>query len=487
MPFRYPIALELEGCRCTVIGGGDIAEQKARGLVEAGAQVTVVSEVFTEGLEQLARHQELELVRRPYSHGDLEGEFLAIAATGDPAVNAEIFKEAQERRVLLNAVDDVEHCHFAAPAVVRRGDFAVAISTGGKAPALAKRVRRELAERFDEGYAALVDILGEVREETIRTRAVPFETWAHRWQLALDHDLIGLIRKARIDEARDVVRRCLKEGRGLAEVERPGEEETVTGRARSRGCGRVWIVGAGPGDPGLLTVRGKEALELADVVVYDRLVNPALIEGRTAIFVGKQAGHHQIPQEEINDLLVRLATQGNNVVRLKGGDPFVFGRGAEEAEALAAAGIEAEVVPAPTSAIAAPAYAGIPVTDRRFASSVAFVTGHCAGRREVDWQHLATAVDTVVVLMGLARIKEIVDRLIDGGRDPTTPAAVVENGTLPGQRVITADLADLAAAATSAKVASPAVIVVGEVVRVRERIAEFQNVPAFPDLLEAAR
>jgi uroporphyrin-III C-methyltransferase/precorrin-2 dehydrogenase/sirohydrochlorin ferrochelatase len=460
MPFRYPISLELEGRPCVVIGGGEVAEHKARALLEAGAAVAVISKDYTEGLEQLGRRGEVDLVRKAYSWGDLEDAFLAIAATDDPGVNAEIYEEAEERQVLLNAVDDNEHCHFAVPSIIRRGDFILAISTGGKAPALAKRLRRKLSKQFGREFGALVDSLGQVREETIRERTVDFETWAQRWQEALDHDLLDLIRDGRVEEAQELVRRTLK-GDGFPQPSPPTPA-------------RVYIVGAGPGDPGLITLRGKELLDSADVVVYDRLVHPGLVEGKEAIFVGKEPGRHYVPQDEINSLLIRLAHQRRRVVRLKGGDPFVFGRGSEEAEALAEAGIPFEVVPAPTSAIAALAYAGIPVTDRRFASSVAFVTGHCA-RGDIDWKRLATAVDTVVVLMGLSGLAEITRKLIEGGRDPATPAAIVEDGTLPSQRVITAELSELATTAAKAGVKSPGVVVVGEVVRLRERIAWFED------------
>jgi uroporphyrin-III C-methyltransferase/precorrin-2 dehydrogenase/sirohydrochlorin ferrochelatase len=414
MAFAYPLTLDIEGRRCVVIGGGPVAEHKSRGLLDAGGAVVVVTESATDGLEQLACDGIVELVRRPYAHGDLEGALLAIAATDHPAVNAEVFEEGEERGVLVNAVDDVGHSHFAVPSVVRRGEVAIATSTGGKAPALAKRLRSVLDEQLDQALGAVAGgPTPNLREE-------------------------------------------------VAEPPAPGK-------------GRVAIVGAGPGDPGLLTVRGRELLDAADVVVHDRLVDPSLVEGREAVYVGKEAGHHAVPQAEINALLVELAGQGLRVVRLKGGDPFVFGRGGEEAEALTNAGIDFEVVPGTTSAFAALACAGIPVTHRELASSVAVVTGHCTGDRNVDWGGLATAVDTIVVLMPLAGLEKTTTALVEGGRHPATPAAVVENGTNAGQRVIMADLGRLAGAATEAGVRSPALVVVGEVVELRNRIAWFEE------------
>jgi len=455
MAFGYPVSLELSGRRCVVVGGGSMAEEKITALLDAGATVTVVGEPVTEGIRRLAAEDRLELVERAYADGDLKGAFLAIAATDDTSVNGEIFSEAERCGVLLNAVDDVEHCHFSVPAVVRREDFVLAVSTGGRAPALAKRLRMRLADQFGPEYGTLVNLLGEARAEAIAYREGDFASWARRWQGALDHDLVSLVRRGRVHEAKRLVLQALQ---GETSAPRPG---------------RVWIVGAGPGDPGLLTVRGREALFTADVVVYDRLVPAELIDGTEAVYVGKRAGDHAVPQSEINKLLVDLARDGKRVVRLKGGDPFVFGRGSEEAEALAAEGIEFEVVPGPSSAVAALAYAGIPVTDRRFASSVAVVTGHCSPDKTVDWRALATGVDTIVVLMGLANFAHIVEALLEGGRSPATPAAVIQDGTLPSQRVVEADLGHIRDAVEAAAIGSPAILVVGEVVRLRERIAWF--------------
>jgi uroporphyrin-III C-methyltransferase/precorrin-2 dehydrogenase/sirohydrochlorin ferrochelatase len=455
MAFGYPVMLELQGGRCVVVGGGDVAEGKVRGLLDAKALVTVIAPELTAGLEDLARGGSITALRRTYAQGDLEGAFLAIAATNDYATNALIFEEATERRVLLNAVDDVNHCHFAAPSVIRQGDLIVALSTGGKAPALAKQLRKKLAAQFTEEYSSLLEMLGEVRQKALAARKVDFAEWARRWERAMERDLLKMVKEGRIQEAKDQLWADLN-----------GSEPDGARRP-----GRVSIVGAGPGDPKLITLEGREALDDADVVVYDRLVSPDLIEGKEAIYAGKAPGTHSAPQEEINELLVRLANEGKSVVRLKGGDPFVFGRGGEEAEALAAAGIEYKVVPAPSSATAALAAAGIPVTDRRYASSVTIVTGHCGGPQSVDWKAIARASETIVILMGMKNIKEISGQLVEGGLSPNTPAAIVENGTLPSQRVIVSQLGMLSEAAAAEGYGSPGVIVVGEVVRLRERLA----------------
>lgn len=455
MPFKYPIALELEGRRCVVIGGGQLAEHKSGALIEAGARVIVVSESFTPGLEELARRGMVELIRKSYSDGDLLGAFLAIAATDDGSTNRQIFQEAEKRRVLLNAVDDVAHCHFAVPSIIRHGDFIFAISTGGKAPALAKRLRIELSEKFGAEYGVLVDLLGEERAKALPGRTVSFDEWARRWQRALDGDLIGLVRDGRIAEASKIVAETLRSGAA-------GQSPT----------GRVGIVGAGPGDPGLITVRGRDLVDKADVIVYDRLVHPSLVEGKVAIYAGKEPGKHSLTQAQINQLLVDLARGGKRVVRLKGGDPFVFGRGAEEAEALAEADIPFEVVPAPSSAVAVPAYAGIPVTDRRYASSVSIITARTSSNA-LDWGPFVASGGTLVILMGAEKIEEIAGNLIEAGLDPSTPSAVIENGTLPEQRVISSAISELAQAAGPKALRSPATIVVGDVVRLKDRIAWF--------------
>jgi len=447
MAFGYPVSLDLQGRRCVVVGGGTVAEHKVQGLLEAGADVNVIAADPSGALRALANSGDVLLVARPYEPGDLAGAFVVIAATDDRRLNGRVFAEASERGVLCNAVDDVEHCHFAAPAIVRRGDLTIAIGTGGKAPALARRLRVELERQFGEEWGQLIEILAEARARVIGSRDVDFATWAARWQAALGGDLLGKVRAAQLSEAVDEVARVL--------AEEP---------AASAGQGHVAIVGAGPGDPELISVRGRRLLDAADVVVYDRLVHPSLWEGKDAIDAGKEPGSHRVDQDQINELLIRLAREGRRVVRLKGGDPFVFGRGAEEADALAAAGVAHEVVPGVTSAVAALAAAGIPVTDRRLASSFAVVTGHCAGG-DVDWAALATGVDTLVVLMGLARLPEIVERLVAAGRSPASPAAVVAHGTLPDQAVVVAPLGELPAAVAQARLTAPAVIVVGEVVR----------------------
>ena len=477
MPFAFPLALEVTGRRCVVVGGGAVAEGKVRALLDAGAAVVVVAGDVTAGLAELARRGEVERIERGYRRGDLAGALL-VFTTGDRAQNAAVFAETESEGVLCNAHQDSAHCHFASPTVTRRGDLMVAVSTGGRAPTVAGHVSDALAAGLPDELGALIDLVAEIRAEGV----APADTAerARLWRRALDFDVLGLLGGGQWEAARRLLRAVLAGGGGAAD-EVPGPpvpgsepvEDPPCGAAGAGAGGWVSIVGAGPGDPDLITVRGRAALDAADVVVHDRLVHPALLSGRLAVDVGKEPGRHPVPQEGINALLVALARQGKRVVRLKGGDPFVFGRGSEEAEALAEAGVGYEVVPAPTSALAALAYAGIPATDRRGGSSIAVVTGHRADGQAVDWDRVATATDTLVVLMGLGRLGDIVARLVAGGRDPGTPAAVVSRGTLPDQRVVGAALGRIPEAVAEAAVPSPALLVVGEVVRLAERIAWF--------------
>jgi len=477
----YPVFLDLRGRRAVVIGGGAVAEQKVRGLLAAGAHVTVVSPDMSPGLADLARRSAIELRRRRYHDHDLAGAWLAIAATDDRAVNEAVYAEAERLGVPLNAVDDLEHCSFIAPAIHREGDITVAVSTGGKSPALAVRLRQRIARLVGRVEARLCELLGELRPD-LAERVPDARARTALWYAIVDSDVIEFVRRGDIDGARGRIEELISE---VGPVESrlkprlgPAAEAAVPVYGQSRAAssladsetGTVYLVGAGPGDPGLITTRGLELLRSADVVVYDRLVSPALVAEAPAsaerVFVGKHPNDTATRQQDINALLVDRARRGRTVIRLKGGDSFVFGRGAEECEALRAAGVPFQVIPGVTSATAVPAAAGIPVTHRRVASAFAVVAGHeCEGRSDLDWDALAR-VPTLVVLMGLSALPDIVARLRAQGMAPDTPAAVIASGTLPEQRTVVGTLADIADLAAAAALAPPAIVVIGEVVRV---------------------
>ena len=465
-PF-YPVFLDLRGRRVVVIGGGAVAEQKVRGLIAAGAHVTLVSSDVTPALGALLRRNAIELERRPYRRGDLDGAWLAIAATDDRGTNAAVWAEAEQLGVPLNAVDDLEHCSFIAPAVHREGDITVAVSTAGRSPALAVRLRQRIARLVGRAEARLCELLGELRPE-LAERVQDTRARTALWYAIVDSDVIDFVRRGdvegargRIEEVIQSVAPTLKGGPGTALPLR-----AAPGRAQASAWehgGVVYLVGAGPGDPGLITAKGLELLRSADVVVYDRLVSPVLLAQAPA---DAERILRASDQQDVNALLIDRARKGLNVVRLKGGDPFVFGRGAEECEALSAAGVSYEVIPGVTSATAVPAAAGIAVTHRRVASAFAVVAGHeCDSRSDLDWEALSR-VPTLVVLMGLAALPDVVARLRAQGVPADTPAAVIASGTLPEQRTVMGTLDDIAELVTAAGLEPPATIVIGEVVRV---------------------
>ncbi len=485
----YPVNLiELARRRAVVIGGGAVAWRKVQGLLAAGSSVTVISPDLVPGLAELNAAGAIAVTPRCYQDGDLTGAWLVVAATDDASVNHAVSAEAMRRGCLVNVVDDPDHSNFIVPAVLRRGEIAVTICTGGASPALARRLRERLDELIPPEYGDFAALLAELRPELLAR----FDAGQPRLDAALrlvDSDVLQVLHEQGMAAARAHARAVLT---GEITFPAPAAEShtaPAAPRTQAHPCttdadadaglarGTVYLVGAGPGDPGLITVRGLACLRAADVVVYDRLVPPALLREAPAarrIDVGKQPDRHPVPQEEINRILVDEARRGAIVVRLKGGDPFVFGRGGEEAEALAGAGLPFEVVPGVTSAIAAAAYAGIPITHRDAASSFAVFTGHrrgdCATPAQADPGATAASADTLVYLMGMGNLPAIVDDLRAGGRPASTPAAVVARGAWPQQRTVTGTLDDIVGTVAAAGIVPPAALIVGEVVRLRDRL-----------------
>ena len=464
MPFGYPVMLELAGRATVVIGEDAVREGKVEGLLAAGAdRILVLASSPARRLDELEQIEGVRVERRAWRPSDLDAVFLCVAAARDASERDAIATEARARGALVNVMDDIVNCDWAAPAVLRRGELTISVSTGGASPALAKQLRLRLSSMFGEEWSEVLSVLRAVRDETMP--ALPdFATRAERWAQALD-----------IDEASALAR----EGRGdeLAARLRSRLMGDVAARAVAprAAAGTVYLVGAGPGDPRLITVRGADVVGSADVIVFDRLVSPALLglarPQAERIYVGKEPGRPATPQTDIDALLVDRAQAGAVVVRLKGGDPFVFGRGGEEALACVEAGVPFEVVPGVSSAIAAPAYAGIPVTHRGVAQSFAVVTGSTAHGDEVDLERVAVATDTLIVLMAAGKLAVTCEALIAAGRPATEPTAIIQWAATPEQRSVVGTLADLPALAAAAAVGPPATLVVGPVAALAHQLA----------------
>jgi uroporphyrin-III C-methyltransferase / precorrin-2 dehydrogenase / sirohydrochlorin ferrochelatase len=450
----FPAFLDLVRKRVLVVGGGHVATTKVRALLPCQPQpLVVVAPEVSDFIAAQAATGALEWQPRHFVVSDAVAAELIFAATDDRALNAQVARAARARHIPVLAVDDVPNCDFIAPAIVRRGDVVIAISTAGRSPAMARRIREHLDRTLPPAWSDLLEVAAAARERLGSARAV-IEPDA--WQAALDGDVERLAANGQLEQATDVL---------LSKLER----SLFDGPRR----GLVSLVGAGPGDPELLTLRALRRLQAADAVVHDRLVSPEVLayapRHAARYDVGKSAGGHGSSQADIEALLVELGHTGQRVVRLKGGDPFVFGRGGEEALALARAGVPFEVVPGVSAALAAPAAAGIPVTHRGLSSSVTVATGHTAHAH--DWAALASVGGTLVFLMAVEHLDEIVEHLLAHGRPADEPAAIVHWATTPRQQTVLAPLSGIVDAARAATIEPPAVLVVGPTAALSGRLA----------------
>ena len=446
-----PVFLRLGAQRALVVGGGPVALRKAEWLIRAGARVRVAAPELCPALAERAARAELEHLAQPFTPAHLSGVAVAVAASDDREVNAAVSEAAQALGIPVNVVDAPELSSFIFPAIIDRAPLIVAVSSAGAAPVLARRVRAQIEALLPARLGALARFLGE-RRAAVRRALAPAARRAF-WERLIDGSASGQVLAGEEAAAE----------RGFAR-ELSGARRGRAGS--SAGPGEVYIIGAGPGDPDLLTLRALQLLQQADVILYDRLVPDEILErarrDAERIFVGKETGDHA-QQTHINELLVSLALAGKRVARLKGGDAFVFGRGGEEIEALDAAGLPYRVVPGITAALGAAAGAAIPLTHRRLAHSVTLVSGHAALDDSLDWDALARGNQTVVFYMGVAQLPRLIARLRAAGARADLPAAIVEKATLPAQRVLRAPLAGIAALAARAQVAAPALLIVGEV------------------------
>ena len=454
---HLPIFCQLRDRPCLLVGGGDVAERKARLLMEAGARLTVNALQFSPQFEVWAKEGMLALVQSPFNEALLDPCWLAIAATDDDAVNQHVSEAAESRRIFCNVVDAPRQASFIMPSIIDRSPLMVAVSSGGTSPVLARLLREKLESVLPQHLGKVAHYAGQLRGRVKKQ----FATISERrrfWEKFFINDRLAQSLANQDEQA-------------VAAITDRMLGESLDHR------GEVVLVGAGPGDAGLLTLKGLQQIQQADVVVYDRLVSDEIMNlvrrDADRVFVGKRAGYHCVPQEEINQILLREAQQGKRVVRLKGGDPFIFGRGGEELETLCDGGIPFSVVPGITAASGCSAYSGIPLTHRDYAQSVRLVTGHLKTGGELDWANLAAEKQTLVFYMGLNQAATIQAKLIESGMSADMPVALVENGTSVQQRVVDGNLSQLGELAE--QVTSPALIIVGRVVGLREKLNWFSN------------
>ena len=455
-----PLFHNLRGRRVLVVGGGEIALRKSRLLADAGAVLRVVAPEIEPQLCELVNSSGGEQVLRGYVEADLDGCVLIIAATDDEPLNAQVSADANRRCVPVNVVDAPALCSVIFPAIVDRSPLVIAVSSGGDAPVLARLIRAKLETWIPSTYGQLAGLAARFRTQ-VKGLFPDVQQRRGFWEDVFQGPIADRQLAGQGAEAERML---------LAKIK--GEPVKTTGE--------VYLVGAGPGDPDLLTFRALRLMQQADVVLYDRLVAPAILElcrrDAERVYVGKRRADHAVPQDQINQQLVDLARQGKRVVRLKGGDPFIFGRGGEEIEELAAHGIAFQVVPGITAASGCSAYAGIPLTHRDYAQSVPFVTGHLKdGTSNLPWSDLVAPAQTLVFYMGLVGLPVICEQLIKHGRSADTPAALIQQGTTANQRVFTGTLKDLPSLVAEHEVHAPTLVIVGEVVLLREKLAWFEG------------
>ncbi|HCU65554.1 MAG TPA: uroporphyrinogen-III C-methyltransferase [Rheinheimera sp.] len=454
-----PIFTDLTGKAVLLVGGGHVALRKARTLLNAGAVLTVVSHQFEAEFYAWQQQQKAHLIQGDFDAAQLAGHWLVLAATDDDGVNAAVHQAATARQIWVNTVDDQDKCEFIFPSIIDRSPILVAISSGGTAPVLVRRLREKLETLLPQHLGPLAELVGRFRTK-VQQKLQGFAQRRQFWEKVFNSNIVSLVQTQQLGAAEAELQQALQD--------------------QQSNKGEVYVVGAGPGDPELLTLKALQLMQQADVVVYDYLVSEPIMQlvrrDAELICVGKKAGAHSVAQEHTNQLLIDLALAGKKVCRLKGGDPFIFGRGAEEIEVLLPHQIPFQVVPGITAAAGCAAYAGIPLTHRDYAQAVQFVTGHCQkDGKEPDWHSLSRANQTLVIYMGLMKSAHIQAQLLAAGRAADTPIAILENGTRPEQRVITGTLAQLADLIEQQQVQSPALLVIGEVVVLQHKLAWYGN------------
>ena len=454
---RFPLFVNLDKLPVLVVGGGEIAERKINLIIKANANVEVLARKFTPNVEQIISKKKLKKIKKSLDISTLSSNYsLIIAATDNKQVNKKLFNFAKKNNILINVVDQPELCTCTFGSIVERGDLVVAISTGGSAPVFARNLREKLETLLPQSTKQLIDFSSTIREKVIRSFS-QFNKRRIFWELFFDAFATKKnITKSNLTKLSNQLIKSLK----------------------NKKSGEVFLVGAGPGDPELLTLRALHLIQKADVCIYDNLVSKDILElvrrDAQMIYAGKLRNNHTIEQKEINKLLVNYAKKGLRVLRLKGGDPFMFGRGGEEISELMAKKIKFQVVPGITAATGVAAYAGIPLTHRDYSQSCIFITGHEKnGELNINWNNLINENQTIVIYMGLNSLPSIVQNLIDYGMRKNMPIAVVQEGTTENQKVVVSTISRVNAKILKTDIQSPVIIIIGEVVKLRKTIKWF--------------
>ncbi len=451
----FPISLKLQQQPCLIVGGGHIAYRKAVLLAKAGAKVDVIAPEIDVNLLQLVQQSQGQYVQDVFSPSTALRHYrLVIAATDNNLVNQQVFAACEAENVLVNSVDDPPHCRFMVPAIIDRSPLVISVASNGTSPVLSRQIRTQLESTIPHGMGKLAEFSGQWRA-AVKQKIVNPDERRIFWEELYASPLKEQVFNDNLDAANQSIQQA------LAEWQTPK--------------GEVYLVGAGPGDPELLTLKALRLMQQADVVIYDRLVSAPILElcrrDAEKVYVGKARSNHAVPQEGINALLVKYAQAGKRVCRLKGGDPFIFGRGGEEIQELYEAGVSFQVVPGITAASGCSAYAGIPLTHRDYAQSVRFLTGHLKeGSPELPWSELVYEHQTLVLYMGLVGLESICEKLIAHGQRADMPVALISKGTTPEQKVVVGTLADIASKVAQHHIQAPTLTIIGEVVNLREQL-----------------
>ncbi|WJG08943.1 siroheme synthase CysG [Aliiglaciecola sp. LCG003] len=456
----FPIFIDTQKLECLVVGAGEVAARKIELLLKTSATITVVAPWVCNTVQRFADEGRINLLNRPFEQTDIEHKDLIFVATDDSALNVSIHQMASAKKILVNVVDNTPLCQFITPTIIDRSPIVIAISSGGVAPVLLRYLRQKLESWIPQNISRLGSFSEKFRE-TVKLKLKSVVERRYFWEEVMDGPIAEQVLNGNHQQAEEMF------------------VQTLHAHGNSQAQGEVYLVGAGPGDPDLLTFKALRLMQKADVVVYDRLVSKEILElvrrDAEKIYVGKAKSKHTLPQQEINELLAQEALKGNRVVRLKGGDPFIFGRGGEELATLVKHNIRFQVVPGITAATGAASYAGIPLTHRDHAQSVVFATGHLKDNTiDLDWPALVQKSQTVVFYMGLTGLPIICHNLIAHGMSKDTPIAMVESATLSTQRVVTGTLETIQNIAEEAQIKPPSLIIIGSVVTLRDSLNWYQ-------------